>query len=94
VLAPKATLRPKVVPQVEEPEDTLTGGAVCWEEKRTGQTVRRRWVPWAKLLLRVFGVDVFDCPNCHGRMQRIAWITQPRVIKEILDCVSQKPEPP
>jgi len=56
--------------------------------------VRRRWVAWAKLLLRVYGVDVFDCPNCHGRMQRIAWITQPRVIKEILDCVNQKPEPP
>lgn len=50
--------------------------------------------PKAKLLLRVFGVDVLDCPDCHGRMQRIAWITQPRVIKEILNCVSQKAEPP
>ena len=61
VLAPKARLRPKVVPKVEEPEDTLTGGAVCWEEKRTGQTVRRRWVPWAKLLLRVLTQAILAC---------------------------------
>lgn len=87
-------LRSKVVPQVEESEETLTVGAVCWEESRSGKTVRRRWVPWAKLLLRTFGVDVFDCPTCHGRMQRIAWITQPRVIKQILHCVNQKAEPP
>ena len=88
VLAPNAKLRSKVVSQVEESEETLTGGAVCWEESRSGKTVRRRWVPWAKLLLRTFGIDVFDCPNCHGRMQRIAWITQPRVIKQILNCVN------
>ncbi len=67
---------------------------MCWEEERKGQTVRRRRVPWAKLLLYVFGVYVFACPNCHGRMQRIAWITQPRIIKAILECVGRKEEPP
>jgi hypothetical protein len=87
-------LRSKVVPQVEESEETPTGGAICWGESRSGKTVRHRWVPWAKLLLHTFGIDVFDCPKCHGRMQRIAWITQPRVIKQILNCVNQKAEPP
>lgn len=68
-----AKLRSQVVPQVEEEEESLTGGAVCWEEERQGQTVRRRWVPWSKLLLKVFGVDAFQCPQCDGQMQHIAY---------------------
>jgi len=56
--------------------------------------VRRRWVPWARLLLKVFGVDVFACPKCEGRMQRIAFITQSRVITAILECVGRNEEPP
>jgi hypothetical protein len=66
VLAPNAKLRSQVVPQVEEEEESLTGGAVCWEEERQSRTVRRRWVAWAKLLLKVFGVDMFQCPQCGG----------------------------
>jgi hypothetical protein len=96
VLAPNAKLRSKVVPQVDDndAEHQLCGGAVCYEETKTSKTIRRRWVPWATLLLRVFAIDVFDCPSCHGRLQRIAWITQVRVIKAILDCVNEKPLPP
>jgi Putative transposase len=96
ILAPNAKLRSRVVPQAEkeEEEESLTSNAVCWEEEQKGQTVRRRWVPWAKLLLKVFGVDVFQCPRCDGRMQRIAFITQPRIINAILECVGQKEQPP
>ena len=94
VLAPNAKLRSQVVPEVEEEEESRTGGAVCWEEERKGQTVRCRWVPWAKLLLKVFGSDVFQCSQCDGRMQRIAYITQPRIIAAILECAERKEEPP
>lgn len=94
VLAPNAKLRPRVVPEAPEEEETLSGGACCYEEERKGRTVRRRWVPWATLLLKVFGLDVFACPKCEGRMQRIAFITQPRVINAILECVGRKEEPP
>ena len=66
----------------------------CEEETRSGRTIRRRWIPWATLLLKVFAVDVFDCPQCHSRMQRIAWITQPRIINAILECVGRKELPP
>ena len=66
------------MPGIEEEEESLTGGAVCWEEERKGQTVRRRWVPWAKLLLKVFGSDVFQCSQCDGRMQRIAYTIRPK----------------
>jgi hypothetical protein len=50
-------------------------------------------VPWAKLLLKVFGVDVFRCPECEGRMHCITWITQSRVIAVILEGAEQKEEP-
>jgi hypothetical protein len=94
VLAPNAKLRPLVVPEAPEEEETLSGGACCYEEERKGRTVRRRWVPWAELLLKVFAIDAFECPKCEGRMQRIAFITQPRVINAILECVGRKEEPP
>lgn len=61
---------------------------------RTGRTIRRRWIPWAELLLKVFAVDVFDCPQCHGRMQRIVWITEAKTIKAILESVERKDRPP
>ncbi len=54
------------------------GFCPCYAEERKGRTVCRRWVPWATLLLRVFGVDVFACPKCEGRMQRIAFIIRPK----------------
>jgi hypothetical protein len=83
VLAPNAKLRKFVVPQPPEDDERGCGRSVAWEETRQGKTIRRRWIPWAELLLKVFAVDVFDCPDCHSRMQRIAWITHPKVIRAI-----------
>jgi hypothetical protein len=67
---------------------------VAYAETRNGRTIRRRWVPWAQLLLKVFSVDVMACPRCESRMQRIAVIQKPSVIAAILDCLSRKEEPP
>jgi hypothetical protein len=41
----------------------------------------------------VFGIDVLQCPKCSSRMQRIAFLTQPRVIRRFLDAISRR-EPP
>jgi len=46
------------------------------------------------MLLKVFAINVLACPQCQCRMQRIAWITQPRVIKAIVGCWEGKPQPP
>lgn len=94
VLAPNAKLRRFIVPEAPEEEDRGCGHSVAYEETRSGKTIRRRWIPWAELLLKVFAVDVFDCPECHGRMQRIAWITEAKTIKAILECVERKERPP
>ncbi len=42
-------------------------------------------VPWAHLLQKVFAVDVLACPECGGRLEVIAFITQPSVEKQMLD---------
>ena len=39
-------------------------------------------------MLRVFAIDVLQCPRCAGRMQVIALITEPTVVRRILDHVS------
>jgi len=93
VLAPHAKIRSRIVPEPPD-EDRGCGHSVVYQETRTGKTIRRRWVPWAELLLKVFQVDVFDCPECHGRMARIAWITEAKTIKAILACVERKERPP
>jgi len=67
---------------------------VAYEEEGRGKTVRRRWIPWATQLLKVFKVDVMVCPRCESRMQRIACINNPKVIKAILDCMSSKAQLP
>ena len=33
-------------------------------------------VDWATLLRRSFSVDVLECPKCHGRLRRIAVVTE------------------
>ena len=39
---------------------------------------------WAKLLKRVFDLDLEHCPNCGGELRIIAPILEPPVIQKIL----------
>jgi hypothetical protein len=39
---------------------------------------------WAKLLARVFSIDISKCVHCNGKMKIIASIKDPPVIKRIL----------
>ena len=39
---------------------------------------------WARLLKRVFDIDIEYCPQCGGRLQIIAAIVDPPVIAKIL----------
>jgi hypothetical protein len=46
------------------------------------------------LLLRVFRIDVLECPHCGSRRRLIALITDPPVVRDILVCVGLDPDPP
>jgi hypothetical protein len=71
VLAPNAKLRAMVVPQGPvEPADAAQP-ARCEPS-------------WAKLLKRVFELDLEHCPNCAGELKIIAAILEQPVIEKIL----------
>jgi hypothetical protein len=44
----------------------------------------RSRISWARLLKRVFNIDVSVCNKCSGKMKIIAAIEDPKVIKKIL----------
>jgi hypothetical protein len=49
--------------------------------------LRRRW---AEMIRRVYEVDPLVCPRCGGEMRVIGFITQPAVIKRILDHLRKR----
>lgn len=62
------------------------------DDSNRGRYSRR--TPWAQLLQMVFSIDVLECPKCSCRMQRIAFLTQPGVIRRFLDSIAKRAEPP
>jgi hypothetical protein len=55
---------------------------------------RRKTLPWADLLRRVFALDVLVCPTCLGPMTVIAYLTDPNVLCKILRHLGLPTEPP
>jgi hypothetical protein len=51
-------------------------------------------ISWARLLKRVFGIDVETCHLCAGKMKIIASIEDPAVIKKILQHLGLPTKPP
>ena len=54
------------------------------ELKADDQPAKSR-ISWARLLKRIFGIDVESCHLCGGKMKIIAAIEDPQVIKKILE---------
>jgi len=101
VLAPHAALRPAVVRQAPLGP---TASSACRRRSsckpvglegagNTAATVplRRERYSWAQLLLRVFALDILRCP-CGARREIIAMITDPPVIRAILECLHLYPD--
>ena len=79
VLAPNAKLRPQIIPGRAE---TLNG-TLDDPEGAPPQSTRAR-ISWARLLKRVFDIDIELCPHCGGTLKIIAAIVDPSVIAKIL----------
>jgi len=45
---------------------------------------RRRSLPWAQLLRRVFFLDALTCPRCSSSMLVLALLSEPEVVRKIL----------
>jgi hypothetical protein len=95
VLAPNAKLRAMVVPQggPAQPEQATQAAAAteCEAEPVQGRPGR---ISWARLLKRVFDIDMQHCPNCGGELKIIAAILERPVIEKILTHLGLDPQPP
>jgi hypothetical protein len=83
VLAPHSKIRKKVVPLVDEKKN----------EKVVKKKVKSYKMEWAKLLKRVFLVEVTKC-ECGGTLKIIAAITTSKAITAILSHLSLPTEAP
>ena len=81
VLAPNAKLRAQVVPQEPEASAQAAKPAECEANCAHHRPVR---LSWAKLLMRVFEIDMEHCPNCGGELKIIAAILEQPIIEKIL----------
>jgi hypothetical protein len=97
VLAPNAKLRPLVVPQgplvQEGPAAEAAAAAECEVETGPGRPNR---IGWARLLKRVFDIDMQHLPELRrrGTLKIIAAILERPVIEKILTHLGLDPQPP
>ncbi|MDP1650667.1 MAG: transposase [Rubrivivax sp.] len=95
VLAPNAKLRALVVPQgPEQPAQVTEAATVAECEVEHARALPGR-ISWARLLKRVFDIDMRHCPNCGGgQLKTIAAILERPVIEKILAHLGLDPQPP
>lgn len=78
---PTPKLRPWVVPQGPVESARAAQPAEC---EASGAHQRAVRLSWARLLKRVFELDLKHCPNCGGELKIIAAILAQPVIEKIL----------
>ena len=87
VLAPHSAVRAEVVPgrEYEFTEELDESGK---------PTRKRKRYTWAKLLARVFKLDLESCAACGGKLRIIAAITSREAMTKILDHLGLPSDPP
>ena len=81
VLAPASPLQGDVVP-LPTSRQAHSGQ---WAGPPPSAPAPRKRFSWAELLRRVFAVDVLACPRCKGRRHFVSVITDPALIRRILE---------
>jgi hypothetical protein len=80
VLAPNAKLRAEIIPGEKKNKSKPLDDND--DVPHSPISVR---ISWARLLKRVFDIDIEHCPHCGGDMKIIAAILESSVITKILD---------
>jgi len=98
VLAPNAKLRAQVVPQGPHPPgqaQAATEAAAAAECEVEPVKARPHRISGARLLKRIFDIDMQHCPHCGaGELKIIAAILERPVIEKILSHLGLDPQPP
>ena len=73
----------------QETEMARLDSAAAQPEPIPGEvsSLRRRW---AELIRRVYEIDPLVCPKCGSEMRVIGFITEPRVIRRIVDHLKKR----
>ena len=87
---------PQGPPKDEEAPGVAASGAQCEAETETETAqVGPGRISWARLLKRVFDIDLQRCPHCGaGELKIIAAILERPVIEKILAHLGLDPQPP
>lgn len=98
VLAPNSPYRSQLVPSPKSRDRRQASKQPCrsttFAEKRAESDVGQlQPLTWAKRLKRVFDIDISVCPNCGGRLRVIGDVTEPDLIRKILNHVAQRGPP-
>ena len=80
MLAPNAKLRAEIIPYGKQNKREQTDAS---DDAQYPPVFVR--ICWARLLKRVFDIDIEHCPHCSGTMKIIAAILESSVITKILD---------
>jgi Putative transposase len=94
VLAPNAKWRSKVVPQALNDTKSLTATPAAIDNQEPPEHGRPMRLGWAKLLKRVFNLDLTQCPHCGGELRIVATILQRQAIDKILNHLGLDSQPP
>jgi Putative transposase len=89
VLAPASRWRSRIAPAKSPAPPEAMVDHEAQTPKRTG-----RYRPWAELLKRTFGLDVLECPTCHGRMKLLAMVTEPESVRRYLLRIGEPTDVP
>jgi hypothetical protein len=77
----------RVLVQIPEPRKHLVRYYGAPPERAA---LRRRW---ANLIRRVYEADPLVCPRCGAEMRVVSFITDPRVVKRIVDHLRKRDRP-
>ncbi len=91
VFAPAASHRDRVVPP---PPDANQKETNCLDAGRPPERTKRKRYSWAELMKRVFEIDVLICEHCGGTRKLLAFLTEPRTVRRILEHLCLAAEPP
>ncbi len=88
VFAPNSGLRKQIVPKAACKSPEIV------ELASESRSCKKQSKGWAQLLARVFQIDVLECPRCQSRMQMISFITESKVVQDILASLKMATAPP
>ena len=83
LLAPRARWRSAIIPKPAPADPSAATGA-----RSPG-----RWT-WARLLRRVFALQVLVCERCGGSRRILGAVTEPHVVQRVLVALGLAAEPP